>query len=261
MSTDTSTTPDGAATPLPPIRREVVVSTDPASAFAWFTTHIGAWWPLGEFSVHGAGGSVGFEGDLLVERHGADQSVWGEVVTWEPPSTVEFTWHPGRASDGSATDIRVTFAAADDGTLVTLEHWGWERTAAPEQAREEYGHGWPTVLEKFATAIAPATADAGASPATRWFVLQHRPADPEMGGSLFADPRFGGHVAFIERMAAEGALVAAGPLPNEAGSGMMIIRTLLDEEAVTALATTEDASVTSGLLAATVRPWDVRFAP
>ena len=33
-----------------------------------------------------------------------------------------------------------------------------------------------------------------------WVVLMHVPADPSMGGSLFADPRFADHVAFLDRM-------------------------------------------------------------
>jgi hypothetical protein len=32
--------------PLPLIRREILVDTDPATAFAVFTDRIGQWWPL-----------------------------------------------------------------------------------------------------------------------------------------------------------------------------------------------------------------------
>ncbi len=36
---------------LPPIRREVLVDADPATAFDVFTVGIGRWWPLRELSV------------------------------------------------------------------------------------------------------------------------------------------------------------------------------------------------------------------
>ena len=40
---------------MPPIRREVLVNADPATAFDVFTTRLGRWWPLATHSVHGAG--------------------------------------------------------------------------------------------------------------------------------------------------------------------------------------------------------------
>jgi uncharacterized protein YciI len=92
-----------------------------------------------------------------------------------------------------------------------------------------------------------------------WVVLMHVPADPSMGGSLFADPRFADHLAFLDRMRQAGYLVAAGPLPDRPGEGMTVLRLpgpdRLDE--ATRLATEDDASVTGGLLAPTVRPWRV----
>ncbi|MCU1400790.1 MAG: hypothetical protein JWN62_3899 [Acidimicrobiales bacterium] len=254
---------------LAPIRREVIVATDVQSAFGWFTSHIGAWWPVGELSVHGAESSVAFEGDLLVERHGAARAVWAEVVRWDPPAALELAWHPGR-TDGVVTDVRITFESAGNGTRVTVEHSGWERTAAPEAVRDEYGHGWPMVLEQLAVEIDPShvaaagTAARGAvvaEPARSWYVLTHRPADPGLVGSVFGDPRFGEHVAFIQRMAEAGDLVAAGPLPDEAGAGMTVLSTTLDADAVRRIATTEDGSVTGGLFAVQIAPWDVRFAP
>ncbi len=42
---------------MPPIRREVLVDADPATAFDVFTTRLGRWWPLATHSVHGAGGT------------------------------------------------------------------------------------------------------------------------------------------------------------------------------------------------------------
>jgi uncharacterized protein YciI len=78
-------------------------------------------------------------------------------------------------------------------------------------------------------------------------------------GSLFEDPRFGQHVAFLNRMREDGYLVLAGPLGDAAGEGMTILRLpgpgRLGE--ATRLATEDDASVAGGFLAVTVRPWQV----
>jgi uncharacterized protein YciI len=93
-----------------------------------------------------------------------------------------------------------------------------------------------------------------------WVALLHRPgpAAPRTG-SLFEDPRFGQHVAFLNRMREDGYLVLAGPLGDAAGEGMTILRLpgpgRLGE--ATRLATEDDASVAGGFLAVTVRPWQV----
>ncbi|WP_229841818.1 SRPBCC domain-containing protein [Pseudolysinimonas yzui] len=133
---------------IPPLRREVLVTASPEHAFALFTERIGDWWPLARFGVFGDG-TVAFEERLIVERSGDRESVWGEVTSWEPPGALGFTWHPGYGS-GHATDVRVTFEAAGEQTLVTLVHSGWERMTDPQAARREYGNGWPAVLAGFA---------------------------------------------------------------------------------------------------------------
>jgi len=131
-----------------PVRREVLVDAAPDRAFEVFTEQVGQWWPLDRFGVFGDG-TVAFEGGLLVERSGDRQSIWGEVTEWAPPSMLAMTWHPGYETD-RATDIRVTFEAQGEQTLVTLVHSGWERMTDPDAAAEEYGSGWPGVLRGFA---------------------------------------------------------------------------------------------------------------
>ena len=97
---------------IPPIRREILVDADPAVAFEVFTDGLGDWWPLGEHSVHGAGGTVAFDGGQIVERSADGKTVvWGTVTRWEPPAAVAFTWHPGRAAE-RVSHVVVTFAAA-----------------------------------------------------------------------------------------------------------------------------------------------------
>jgi hypothetical protein len=135
-----------------PVRREILVDAAPARAFELFTEHLGAWWPLERHGVF-HDGTVALEDQRIVERSGALEAVWGTVTVWSPPDELGFTWHPGYSAD-EATNIRVTFTALDDQTLVTLVHSGWERMAGPDSAAEEYGNGWPLVLARFGELVA-----------------------------------------------------------------------------------------------------------
>jgi uncharacterized protein YciI len=255
-----STSPPGHVPPrggLPPIRREILVSADPATAFAVFTERIGRWWPLDELSVHGTGGTVAFTGGQIVERSaGGEAAVWGTVTRWEPATALAFTWHPGRPPD-AASHVEVTFRPADSQTLVTLTHSGWERFADPAAARAEYDHGWPFVLGRYRDHTARGSQGAGTQ---TWVALLHRPgpAAPD-GAALLQDPRFAEHLAFLARMRDAGYLVAAGPLTDVPGEGMTILRLPGDSQLdrATELATMEDSSVAGGFLTVTVRPWHV----
>ena len=131
-----------------------------------------------------------------------------------------------------------------------LARWGIPADA--ELARAEYDHGWPLVLGRYQEHVGEA--------GDTWVALLHRPGPAApVSGSLFSDPRFGQHVAFLNRMHEAGYLVAAGPLTDTAGEGMTILRLpgagQLGE--ATRLATEDDASVACGFLAVTVRPWQV----
>lgn len=219
---------------VPPIRREILVEADPAAAFEVFTAGLGRWWPLGEHSVHGVHGkaaTVSFEkmsvGARIVERVADQDTVWGTVTRWEPPEAVGFSWHPGYSAD-RASQVEVTFAAAGSGqTLVTLTHTGWEAFADPAGARAEYDEGWPFVLERYREEVARGggeqvseaggeqVADGGGEEDT-WVALMHRPGSAApAGGALTEDPRFGEHVAFLNRM--RGGLPGAGRAADRRG--------------------------------------------
>ncbi len=286
MSIDPPAVPPGH---VPPIRREILVDADPATAFAVFTERIGEWWPLEDLSVYGPGGTVGFADGQIVERSASgDAAVWGTAYLWEPAAALAFSWHPGGPPD-QATHVEVTFAQADAQTLVTLTHTGWERFADPVEARAEYEQGWPVVLGTYRDHVAHHEQDestpegaspgedgrAGNSPAGNtlvdggpgeggdtWVALLHRPGPgaPE-GAALFGDPRFAEHVAFLTRMRDAGYLVAAGPLTDVPGEGMTILRLPGEGQLgrATELATKDDSSVAGGFFTVTVRPWQVMF--
>ncbi|MES2169750.1 MAG: SRPBCC domain-containing protein [Actinomycetota bacterium] len=235
-----------------PIRREVIVNATPERAFTLFTDEIGEWWPVQSHSVWE--GSVAFEGATLVERTADAETVWAEVLEWNPPLAFTMSWHPG-TDPATATQVRVEFTAHDDGTLVTLTHSGWERRADADAASREYGEGWIIVLGRFAAAAEPAD-----DVDDRWFVLEHRPG-PSLpaGASIFATEQFREHLAFLSRLDDAGILVAAGPLADEDGAGMTIVRIRSSDDPVDihALATIDDRCVATGYLTVRVRPWKV----
>ena len=241
---------------VPPIRREVLVDAGPEAAFEVFTAGVGRWWPVAEKSVYGAGATVAFADGQIVERSEDGRlAVWGTVTRWEPPSALSFTWHPGREPE-RASHIEITFTAAGEQTLVAVKHVGWETFDDPAAVRAEYEHGWPLVLDSYRDHVEKT----GDHDADTWVALLHRPgpAAPETAG-LLEDPRFAEHAAFISRMRDAGYLVAAGPLTDEPGAGMTILRLpgAGRLERAAQLATQDDASVACGFLAVTVRPWQV----
>ena len=286
MSTDPPAAPPGH---VPPIRREILVDADPATAFAVFTERISQWWPLEDLSVYGPGGTVGFaDGQIVEQSASGDAAVWGTVYLWEPGAALAFSWHPGGPPD-QATHVEVTFTHTDAQTLVTLTHTGWERFADPAETRAEYEQGWPVVLGTYRDHVAHHEQDESSLDASSpvdggpagdssleggpvdggpgeggetWVALLHRPgpAAPP-GAALFGDPRFAEHVAFLTRMRDAGYLVAAGPLTDVPGEGMTILRLPGADQLgqATELATKEDSSVAGGFFTVTVRPWQVMF--
>jgi len=137
-------------TTIPPLRREVLVRCDPATAERLWVDEIDAWWPIASHGCFGAGASVAFEADEIVETSPTgERAVWGRV-TDRAPGRLSFTWHPGHPSE-AATRVTVTFTATDDGhTWVTLVHEGWERHPGAAGARADYAEGWVFVLGRLA---------------------------------------------------------------------------------------------------------------
>lgn len=182
-----------------------------------------------------------------------------------PGSTLTFTWHPGKEPE-NATEVTVNFVAitvhgrngSSEGTLVELEHSGWEALADPQAASEEYGHGWPIVFDSFAAASQEPEGADEAEPHA-WLVLRHT-ATPG-SGNVFEYPLFREHAAFLDRCVDAGVLVAAGPLSigeQPGGEGMTVLRVPADQrEHYINAAHTEDRSGADGLFTVEVIPWRV----
>jgi DNA-binding transcriptional ArsR family regulator/uncharacterized protein YndB with AHSA1/START domain len=114
------------------------VSAPPTRTFSVFTGEIDQWWqPNGLFRfTDGVGGHLAFEPDppeRLVEI-GADGERFeiGPVTLWDPPNRLVFGWRQAGFPAGRSTEVSVRFDPVNDGTRVTIEHFGWARERLPD---------------------------------------------------------------------------------------------------------------------------------
>jgi len=145
---------------IAPIVRTVQVKAAPARAFDLFTTHMAQWWPKGKTIGKNPHAAIIVEpraGGRWLERDAeGNETQWGKVLAWEPPSRLLLAWQltcDWGYDPQLVTEVELTFAPADGGgTRVTLEHRNLERfgTDAVRHA-ERLGGGWPVRLAEFAS--------------------------------------------------------------------------------------------------------------
>jgi hypothetical protein len=133
------------------ITKSVHVEAPVEHAFRVFTEGIHDWWPLHTHAVEPKEAQIlileGRQGGRLFERSASgEEHLWGTVVTWEPPSGLGYTWHPGRGEE-TAQEVELTFSPEPAGTRVDLRHWGWEKLGERMEATvADYNEGWDTVI-------------------------------------------------------------------------------------------------------------------
>lgn len=141
--------------PPPPIRKRVTVPLDPARAFHLFTDGIDRWWPKESHSLsardgEGAKARVRVEpragGRVIETRADGSEAPWATVTAWEPGRRFALSWYVGRdAAEATVVDVR--FRGIEGGTVVELEHAGFDvlgKDAGPVSA--SYTEGWDLVL-------------------------------------------------------------------------------------------------------------------
>ena len=147
------------------IRRSLIVRADPKQTFAVFTEGMGRWWPVESYSravselAHEKVEVARLEfqprlgGAIIEHLRDGRMLPWGEVVEWRPPHRVVIAWKP-HSEPEPPTEVDVTFGAHDGGTLVELEHRGWDRLSHGfgRTLYPIYERGWPTTLARFAAA-------------------------------------------------------------------------------------------------------------
>ena len=98
-------------------------------------------------------------GRIYEQTAGGRQFSWGTVVAWEPPRRLVCEWLVG----DTPTELEVRFApGADGGTVVEIEHRGWERFGeAGTDRRDRNDWGWRGVIRLFVAVRGPGVAGRG----------------------------------------------------------------------------------------------------
>jgi uncharacterized protein YndB with AHSA1/START domain len=134
------------------VRQEVVVRCAPDHAFRVFTAQVDAWWPASHRRFPASTLRLGAgEGGALIETSTTGEvHQLGEVVRWEPPRLLCFSWRLG-APPSAPTLAFVRFEPAGDQTRVRVEHVEGPH-ALPDWARTAtiFRRSWRHVLDALA---------------------------------------------------------------------------------------------------------------
>jgi hypothetical protein len=136
---------------LPPVKRSIEVDWDQETAFRRFALEFSTWWPR---RTH----SVGAErvkrivleprlGGRIFEEHlDGRRFQWGQILIWDPPNRMAFSFHPGRAPE-TAQEVEVRFVPDGRRTKVELVATNWENFGTKAaRARRAYDVGWGYIL-------------------------------------------------------------------------------------------------------------------
>ena len=138
-----------------PLVHEFTVACPPEHAFSLWAERTSLWWPASH-SVSGAPDAVVFEpragGRIFEHAAGGEEHDWGQVLVWEPPRRLVYSWHL-RQDRADATEVEITFTDAGEGTAVAIVHRGWERLGARgPDLRERNTRGWAGLLPRYVSA-------------------------------------------------------------------------------------------------------------
>jgi uncharacterized protein YndB with AHSA1/START domain len=137
---------------IAPIVHTVRTKAPPARAFELYTGRMGDWWPKGRtagknphvaITVEPRVGGRCFE----VDAEG-DETRWGDVMAWEPPSRLLMAWRLNANwiyDPAVDTELELTFTPAEGGgTVVRLEHRKFESLGADAaKVAASLDGGWP----------------------------------------------------------------------------------------------------------------------
>jgi uncharacterized protein YndB with AHSA1/START domain/uncharacterized protein YciI len=218
---------------LEPVRKSIFVQAAPQRTWEVFLA--GSWWPRSH-SVLASGSpqiSVTVEprvgGRWYETGEDGSQCDWGNVLACDPPRRLVLTWMLNgnfERDPDSITEVEVTFAEEDGGTLVTLEHRGFDKIATGEQLRKavDSDHGWGTIIGGLAKALAP----------SRYFVCQLITPRPTFMQDMneAEGAALGAHIGYWKKLMGEGRVPIFGPVGDPAGVwGLGVLKALNENEA------------------------------
>ena len=139
--------------PTEPLTLSFSVNCSPEHAFAVWTTKASAWWPPRHTISGEKGTGVVYEpraGGRVYERSAAGvEREWGEVLAWEPPERLVYSWHMTTGVE-NPTEVEITFTPDGDATTVAINHHGWERFGAEAEKRRVRNRvGWEDVIPTY----------------------------------------------------------------------------------------------------------------
>ena len=125
------------------VRVAIEVAVSPERAFDAFTNEIDQWWSRDRRNQFRAPrvGIMRFEAGVngrLIEVYDEDTNdiyEVGRITIWEPGIRLAFTWALTNFSAHENTQVDIRFEPTEDGTLVTLEHSGWDTLRPDHPAR------------------------------------------------------------------------------------------------------------------------------
>ncbi|HVH43057.1 MAG TPA: SRPBCC domain-containing protein [Labilithrix sp.] len=124
----------------------VFVRVSPEDAFDVFTREIDLWWKHGpQYRIAGRRrGALFIEGGVggrLFETFelstGSKTIEVGMITDWDPPTKLALEWRGVNFKPHEKTFVEVTFVPSNDGTLVTVRHYGW--SALPDDHPARHG--------------------------------------------------------------------------------------------------------------------------
>lgn len=137
------------------LERSITVACDVEHAFETFTAKIDLWWPVGH---KGADTKLSLEprvgGRFVAKKPDGEEKLFGEVLRWEPPHRLTYTWFPGALT--KPTEVDVHFVANGDETLVRIVHAEGDAAMGerwPERA-VLFERGWDALLPALAAFVA-----------------------------------------------------------------------------------------------------------
>jgi uncharacterized protein YndB with AHSA1/START domain len=124
-----------------PAARVFAALTEPTQLLAWWgdrTTYPSIHWEI----------DARIGGKWLSRWRGPDGSSFalgGEIIAFDPPHTLAYTWWDERYPGLPVTTVRYELSPASTGTLVTMTHDGFDDARIDF---DDYNGGWSTVLRK-----------------------------------------------------------------------------------------------------------------
>jgi Activator of Hsp90 ATPase homolog 1-like protein len=143
--------PDGTE----PLRYRFRVACAPREAFRLWTAAVGAWWPISTHSVSGEPDATlvlepWVAGRIFERLKDGQEFEWGTVMVFEPPERLVCEWMVADLK----TELEVRFSGEQDGgTVVELEHRGWDQIGDEATVRRDANAvGWEGVLPFYVAA-------------------------------------------------------------------------------------------------------------